>query len=157
MEDKRGVESLYLVLEAIRQELESNSFVNTVTFGNILELDLSKTTIYPLAHLTLNNITHSYNNLQFNFTLYNLDIVNISKEESEDKFYGNDNTVYILTNQLQVINRLMTKLSHNKLNTSWELNGEPLSDTVYKEKENMLAGYETTFTVDLPNDIDTCS
>ena len=51
--------SFYDVIESIKTYLEGNNSVNTVTFGNILDVDLNKQTIFPLSHLTVRNVVFS--------------------------------------------------------------------------------------------------
>jgi hypothetical protein len=156
MENKKGVQSLYDLIDTMNYELESNPFVNKVTIGTLTEIDLAKQTIFPLSHITLNSVRHNENTLSFDLTIFNLDIVNISKD-GEIGVYGNDNLFYILTNQLYVINRLVSRLRQSTLHKDgWELDGDPTSEVVDKETENMLAGYETNITVTIPNDINKC-
>ena len=104
----RGVEAIYRVIEAMKAELESNPFCNKVTLGELTELDLAKMTMFPLANITMDNVTHSENSLTFQLTIVNVDIVDISKDEIQDNIYGNDNLIYIWTNQLYVICLLYT-------------------------------------------------
>jgi hypothetical protein len=156
MDDKKGVEALYNIIDSLNEELNSNPFVNKVTVGRLTEIDLAKNTIFPLSHIMLNSIRHNENTLSFNLTLYNLDIVNISKE-AEIGVYGNDNTMYILSNQLYVINRLLSRLKQSTIyKDGWELEGTPDSEVIDKEMENMLTGYQTDFTINVPNDIAKC-
>jgi hypothetical protein len=160
----RGVQSLYNVLEIMKNELLSNEFCNNVTIGELTEIDLAKMTIFPLSHITINSVTHNINSLTFELTLFNLDIVNISKDLPGDigqptGTYGNDNLIYILTNQLFVVNRLISKLRQTNIlssNTEYELDNTPQSQVINKEMENMLAGYQTVINITLPNDIDKC-
>lgn len=155
--DKKGVEALYIVIDAIKEEFDSNPFVNQTTMGTLTEVDLLKNTIFPLGHITLNNVSLNENNLIFNITIFNLDIVTIIKEDEGNLFYGNDNLIYILTNQLYVINRLVSRLRQSTLYIDgWELQGTPQSNVINKEIENMLAGYQTTINVVVPNDINKC-
>jgi hypothetical protein len=156
MDDKKGVEALYNIIDSLNEELSSNPFVNKVTVGRLTEIDLAKNTIFPLSHIMLNSIRHNENTLSFNLTVINLDIVNISKE-AEIGVYGNDNTMYILSNQLYVINRLLSRLKQSTIyKDGWELEGNPDSDVIDKEMENMLTGYQTDFTINVPNDISKC-
>jgi hypothetical protein len=106
----RGVESIYRVVQSLNDELLSNPFCNTVTLGEITETDLAKQTIFPLANIIMNSVTHNENSLSFDITIVNVDIVEVSKEPIENKLYGNDNLLYIYTNQLYVINRLLGRL-----------------------------------------------
>jgi hypothetical protein len=156
MDDKKGVEALYNIIDSLNEELSSNPFVNKVTVGRLTEIDLAKNTIFPLSHIMLNSIRHNENTLSFNLSIYNLDIVNISKE-AEIGVYGNDNTMYILSNQLYVINRLLSRLKQSTIyKDGWELDGNPDSDVIDKEMENMLTGYQTDITINVPNDISKC-
>ncbi len=156
MDDKKGVEALYNIIDSLNEELLSNPFVNKVTVGRLTEIDLAKNTIFPLSHIMLNSIRHNENTLSFNISIYNLDIVNISKE-AEIGVYGNDNTFYILSNQLYVINRLLSRLKQSTIyKDGWELEGTPDSDVIDKEMENMLTGYQTDITINVPNDISKC-
>jgi hypothetical protein len=161
MGSKRGVEALYTLVDSIRTELENNPFINSVTLGTLTEIDLRKMTIFPMAHIILNQVTHNDYNLAFDITIVNLDIVNISKEEAiqigDDGYYGNDNVMYIWTNQLYVINKLVAKLKQGRYNDIViQLDGNPVSEAIKYEYENMLAGYQTTLTIALPNDINKC-
>lgn len=156
MADKRGIEALYNLIDTLKTELEANPFCNQVTIGELTEVDLRKQTIFPLAHITLNDVTHSDNSLTFGITIINVDIVNVSKDITQE-YYGNDNLFYILTNQLFVINKLVARLKDSNVSSyNWELEGNPVSNVINKELENMLAGYETTLSISIPNTINKC-
>lgn len=153
----RGVESLYRVVEMVRNDLATNPFCNNVTMGTLTEIDLAKMTIFPMAHLSLENVIHNDNSLTFQITVFNLDIVQVSKELPADPIFGNDNLMYIWTNQLYVINRLVARMKQSTIYANgWQLEGNPQSDFINKEMENMLAGFQTTFQLTVPNDINKC-
>lgn len=153
----RGVEAIYRVIDTIKDELSTNPFCNKVTLGELTEIDLAKMTMFPLANITLDNVTHKENSLSFQITVTNVDIVDISKDVPTDDIYGNDNLVYIWTNQLYVINRLVARLRESSINDYiWELDNDPQSDFINKEMENMLAGFQTTINLTIPNDINKC-
>jgi hypothetical protein len=151
-----GVTALYRLIDFIVNELNSNPFCNTVTQGTLTEVDLSKMTIFPMANIVMDSVTHNDNTLTFQITITNVDIVEISKELPVDKIYGNDNLIYIWTNQLYVINRLISRLKGSDYFEELELIGDPQSDFINKEFENMLAGFQTTLTISLNNNIDKC-
>lgn len=153
----RGVEAVYRIIDALKTELLSNDFCNKVTLGTLTEIDLAKMTVFPLSHITLDTVTHNENTLSFSITIYNLDIVEVSKDLPSDDIYGNDNLVYIWTNQLYVINRLVSRIKQSTIyNDGWELENIPVSDFINKEMENMLAGFQTTIVITVPNDISKC-
>lgn len=163
-DDLRGVQSLYRILDSISTEMNENPFCNKVTRGKLDEVDLAKMTIFPMAHIVLDSVTNNVGSLTFNLTIYNLDIVDISKESDDDQknnpksyLYGNDNLIYIYTNQLYVINRLLSRLrDSNYFDAGWQLEGNPESQFIDKEMENMLAGYMTSISISVPNDISKC-
>jgi len=156
MADKRGILALYDLIDTLKTELESNPFCNNVTIGELTEVDLRKQTIFPMAHITLNDVTHADNSLTFSITIVNVDIVNISKDVTQE-YYGNDNLFYILTNQLFVINKLVSRLKDSNVSAyNWQLEGNPLSTVINKEMENMIAGYETNLNISIPNTINKC-
>jgi hypothetical protein len=146
----RGVQSLYRVIDSLKTELLSNDFCNEVTVGEMTELDLEKQTAFPLANITINSVTHNNNSLTFDVTIVNVDIVEITKDEPED------NLIYIWSNQLFVINKLVSRIKGNKLYETWEINNDPQSEFINKEFENMLAGCQTTLNITVPNDISKC-
>lgn len=163
-DDLRGVQALYRILDSISTEMNENPFCNKVTRGKLDEVDLAKMTIFPMAHIVLDSVTNNVGSLTFNLTIYNLDIVDISKESDDDQknnpksyLYGNDNLIYIYTNQLYVINRLLSRLrDSNYFDAGWQLEGNPESQFIDKEMENMLAGYMTSISISVPNDISKC-
>lgn len=152
----RGVQSLYRVIDSLKTELINNDFCNSVTVGELTELDLEKQTVFPLANITVNSVTHNTNSLTFDVTITNVDIVEISKDEPENLIYNNDNLIYIWSNQLFVINKLVSRIKSNKIYETWEILNDPESEFINKEGENMLAGCRTTLNITVPNDISTC-
>lgn len=152
-----GVEALYRLIDSIKIELASNPFCNTVTVGTLTEVDLAKMTIFPMANIVMENVTHNDNTLSFQITITNVDIVDISKSLPENGIYGNDNLIYAWTNQLYVINRLVARLKRTDyFDSGVQLDGDPQSDFINKEMENMLAGFQTTLTISINNNINKC-
>ena len=105
--------SFYDVIESIKTYLEGNNSVNTVTFGNILDVDLNKQTIFPLSHLTVRNVVFSDYTMSFTINVLCVDIVDESKENDKEQvepFYGNNNKQDVLNTQLMVLNGLQSSL-----------------------------------------------
>ena len=63
-----GAQAFYRVTQTIKDELVSNVNVNTVTYGDITRIDLSKQTIFPLSQIMVNNVTQQERVLIFNLT-----------------------------------------------------------------------------------------
>ena len=72
------MKGFYTITEALQTHFNNDVLVNTVTEGDIFEVDLNKQTIFPLVHVMVNNATFETNVVRFNISLLAMDIVNIS-------------------------------------------------------------------------------
>ena len=153
----KGIRGFYLVLTTIKEELLSNPSIKSCTFGDITDIDLQKQTIFPLAHIIIDGVTNSEKTLQFNFTVLTMEQIDTNNQYDEDIFTGNTNTQDILNTQLAVSNRLVSRLRTGALSqTGYELVGDPTCEPFFDRFENILAGWATTFTVQILNDINVC-
>ena len=141
----------------IKETLALDDFVNTVTYGDIFEIDLNKQDIFPLSHFIVNNATLNGSVWQFNMSLLCMDIVDESKEDVTDKFLGNDNEQDVLNTQMAVINRLLELLRRGDLHSDlYQLEGSPTIEAFFDRFENKVAGWTLSFDVLIPNDITIC-
>ena len=76
-----GIRGFYQLTETIKTQLLSDVNVNTVTTGDIFDIDLSKQSIFPLSHIIINSVTTQEQILLFNITVMAMDIVEESKEK----------------------------------------------------------------------------
>ena len=151
------MKGFYQVTETIKNQLLADVNVNTVTSGDITRIDLSKQTIFPLAHLIVNNVTNEDNVLRFSLSVLAMDIVNVSQEPVIDVFTGNNNEQDILNTQLAVLNKLVQVLRGGDLHQNkYQLDGSPSLEPFYDRFENEMAGWALTFDVLVNNDIDIC-
>ena len=149
------MKEFYNILDKIKDNLRANPSVNTVTFGNLTDLDLDKTTMYPLAHIFVTSATHNGNSLEFELNVLCMDIVDINKDEADgDDFYGNDNLHDVLNTQLSTLNSLVSSLQRGSLyKDRYQLVGNPTL-TPFKERfSNVLAGWEGSINISVKNDI----
>ena len=153
----QGVRGFYQLTETIKEQLLSDVNVNTVTTGDITDVNLSKQDIFPLSHIIVNNVTVNEQTLDFNISILACDIVNQSKLETTDIFTGNNDIQNILNNQLAVLNRLIQRLRMGQLHTDmYQLNGSPSLTPFYDRFDNQLAGWTATMDVQIYNDIYIC-
>jgi hypothetical protein len=152
-----GIRGFYLLTEAIEQQLLSDVNVNTVTTGDIYEIDISKQSIFPLSHIIINNVTADESVLTFNVSVLAMDVVDESKEKTIDIFRGNNNEQDVLNTQLQVVNKLIQVLRKGNLyNDQYQLDGNANCEPFYERFENKMAGWSATFNVFVNNDITIC-
>lgn len=154
----QGVRGYYQITQTLKTNLLTDENVNTVTTGDIFDIDLAKQTIFPLAHIIINSVTIQEAVLQFNITVMCMDIVDVSKDETTDNFVGNNNEQDILNTQLAVANKLVGILSKGTLyQDKYQLSGDASCEFFYERFENRLAGVACTFDVLIANDINVCS
>ena len=151
------MQGFYNLTTKIKETLALDAFVNTVTYGDIFEIDLNKQDIFPLSHFIVNNATLNGSTWQFNISLLCMDIVDESKEDVTDKFLGNDNEQDVLNTQMAVINRLLELLRRGDLNSElYQLEGSPSIEPFVDRFENKLAGWTLTMDVLVTNDMTIC-
>ena len=147
----------YLVVEEIKNELINNPSIKTMTFGDITDIDLGKQTIFPLAHMIIDNVVHAEKTMQFSFTILTMEQIDTTKDYVNDLFLGNNNTHDILNTQLTVSNKLITRLRKGQMyEDGYQLVGDATCEPFFDRFENVLAGWATTFTVEIFNDLDYC-
>ena len=153
----QGVRGFYQLTETIKEELLKDVNINTVTTGDITDVNLNKQDIFPLGHIIIESVIDEEQVLRFNMTILACDIVNQSKDLTVDRFTGNNNMQDILNTQLAVLNRLTQRLRMGTLYTDqYQLDGTPTLTPFYDRFENQLAGWSASITVLIYNDIYIC-
>lgn len=147
----------YEILNAIKDTLKQDSFVNTVSTGSIYDFDLKKQTMFPLSHIIVNNVNYNSNVFTFNISIIFADVVDISKEEVTDYFIGNDNLHDIHNTQLMVANRFLDLFNRGDIRRDgYELTGTPSLEPFDDRFENGVAGWTLTFDLVVKNEMTIC-
>jgi len=151
------MQGFYNLTTKIKDTLALDAFVNTVTYGDIFQVDLNKQDIFPLSHFIVNSATLNGSTWQFSMSLLCMDIVDESKSDTVDKFLGNDNEQDVLNTQMAVINRLLELLRRGDLHEKlYQFTGSPLIEPFVDRFDNKLAGWTLTFDVLIPNTMTIC-
>jgi hypothetical protein len=151
------MQSYYNILDTIKTTLEADVNVNTVSQGDIFDVDLAKQTIFPLSHIMVNSATKNGTTYTFSMSVLLMDIVDVNPTEATDKFRGNDNEQDVLNTQLAVGARLVELLERGSLrDANYALNGSPTFEPFTERFENYLAGWSLNFQIDIPNDMTIC-
>ena len=153
----QGIRGFYQLTETIKNELLDNVDVNTVTTGNLSNVNLQKQNIFPLSHIIINNVVDSEQTLSFSLSILSMDIVSRSKLETTDIFEGNNNEQDVLNTQLAVLNKLIMVLRKGTLHRDkYQLVGDPSCEPFYDRFENEVAGWTANLDVVIYNDITIC-
>lgn len=149
---------VYDILDTLKTTLRETTGVNTVTFGRLSDIDLDKTTMFPLSHIILQDSRHLGNIIEFDIKIIMSDVVDVNKEESDsDDFYGNDNLQDVLNTQFEVGNRLVSLLKRGDLfRRYYQVQSTPNLSPFIERFSNVLAGYELDVTIQMKNGISIC-
>jgi hypothetical protein len=153
----QGIRGFYQLTETIKNALLDNVDVNTVTTGNLSNVNLQKQDIFPISHIIINSVTDTEQTLNFNISILAMDVVSRRKEETTDIFIGNNEEQDILNTQLAVLNKLIMTLRKGDLHRDkYQLIGDPNCEPFYDRFENELAGWTATMDIVIYNDITIC-
>ena len=145
------------IIDKLKAHFENDELITTVSQGDIFDIDLNKQTIFPLLHIIVNTATFEENVIRYNISLLAMDIVDISKEETTDRFTGNDNELYVLNTMLAVLNRCYELLRRGTLYTDkFQVDGNPSCEPFTERMENNLSGWTMTVDILIPNDMTIC-
>ena len=149
--------SFYDITKKIRTALSNEPFVNTVSFGSIDDIDLNKSTIFPLSHIIINTASINSNIITYNVSILSMDIVDESKKETTNIFIGNDNEQDVLNTQLAIQSRIISLLQRGTLFTDrFQVEGSVLCEPFVDRFENRLAGWVSTIDIITQNDMTVC-
>ncbi len=154
---QQGIRGYYQLTQTLKDQLLADVNINTVTIGDIYDVNLNKQDIFPLAHIIVNNVLQQEQTLTFNISIIAMDIVDQSKTQTTDIFTGNNNEQDILNTQLAVLNKAIQVLRMGTLYTDkYQLDSDVNCEPFYDRFENQLAGWTATMDILIYNDIKLC-
>lgn len=146
----------YYAISKLKTMLQADGFVNTITTGDLFDIDLSKQTIYPLSHIIGNSANITDQVITYNISVIFMDIVDISKQANANRFDKNDNQLDVLNTQLAVANRLVQKIQRGSHEYNLEIVGDVTCEPFTDRFENKVAGWTITFDLAVSNDMTIC-
>lgn len=151
---------VYDILDKIKGILDANTQINTVTYGDIFEVDLNKQSIFPLAHIMLGSATVTDQVIEHTISVLVMDAVDVTKKDTRDEaepFYGTDNEQDILNTQLYVLADLILQLKKGDAHLDgFHLVGDPTCEPFTDRFENLLVGWGTDLTIQTKNKVSIC-
>tara|TARA_R110000772_G_C13310212_1_gene439980 strand:- start:25070 stop:25534 length:465 start_codon:yes stop_codon:yes gene_type:complete len=132
---------------------DSDVFINTVTQGDVDDIDLQKMNLYPLLHIEVNGAGFTNGStIIFNVQIAALDVRDINKEVITDKFWKQDNEVDNLNETLAVLNRLWSIMYRDFDDNNITASENPTLEKILESGTNLLDGWLLSFDVEMPND-----
>jgi len=151
--------AVYQILDKIKDKLRISPNIQTVSFGDIMEVDLNKTTLYPLAHVGMGDVSLQDHKIEVTINLLLLDIVDDNRDPStEDEFYGNSNLQDILNTLLAEANILISDLRRgSSFDELYQIDTDVTARPFLDRFENQLAGWGVDLIISFPNnDVSIC-
>ena len=149
--------AFYDITTLLKNALQEDVNVNTVSEGDIFKVDLSKQTIFPLSHIMVGSVLHQGPVVSFSVSIILTDIVDINNEQTKDVFVGNDNEHDVLNTQFAVGMRLMERARRGDIwGDKYQLDGQPTFEPFTERFENYLAGWALSFNVLYKNNMTIC-
>ena len=153
----QGVRGYYQLTSTIEDQLLLDVNNNTVSIGDISDVNLNKQDIFPLAHIIVNSVSVEEQVLRFSISILACDIVDQTKDLTTNRFTGNTNEQDILNTQLAVLNRLIQRLRMGTLHQDlYQLDGNASLIPFNDRFENQLAGWAADMDILIYNDIYIC-
>lgn len=154
------MKQVYEVLDKVKDQFLANGITNKVSFGDNYAFDTDKTTIMPIAHMNLVDVTYDNNVMVFRVVVLCLDWVNKVKVlDDDDDFFGSDNLHDVLNTQFLAITKFVNSLMRGPLYED----GLRMSDTITPTAEmfhsigdNQLAGWGVEVGIQIHNDLSIC-
>ena len=142
--------SYFKLLDTLRSQLNATNLINTVTDGMISDVDLAKQTVFPLAHIVVNQATIEGKIQRFSVTILAMDIL-----DGKEKY---DVEPSIMSAMLQALNRVYEVMTRGDLNPDYVMvDGAPTLEPFTDRFENKLAGWAMTFDVIMMSDMTVCN
>jgi len=150
--------NLFQLTDAIKAELEGNALINSVSFGDLFDIELEKRDVYPMAHVGMSSARMGEGFLVVDISILFLDLVDEVKNAETDKFYGNDNEHYVINNMLAAATKTIQELMRGDLYANgFQVDEEEIEVEFFSERfKDKLAGCGVTFSVIIKNKLDLC-
>lgn len=145
----------FKVIDDLKAAAIAEPFVNKVTQGDISDVDLDRSSIYPLCHLSILNSTIAPGAVSLDISVILMDIVDTIAEDTD--VTGSSNEMNVINTQLNVASRLHAMLERKAdFRETYQLD-TPFTCEFFTERfENDLAGVTATFTVTMRNTMTSC-
>ena len=140
----------YKCLYFLKEALDNAPLLNTITQGTDI-IDNQKKNIFPLAQINIQSSSIQDGQVLFSFEVAVVDIRNVSKVSSDDKFTGNDNEIDNLNTCHGIMNYFITRLKLKRNDDDIEVESITDLEPILMEFTNMLDGWKTTVSLSIPN------
>ena len=97
--------TLKMLYEVFEEAFNLEPQLNTITFGDIFEVDLAKNSIYPIMHVSTDTASYDTGSLTYSFQIIVMDLVNKDENNEHD----------VLSDMLEVIGNIISHIRNSAL------------------------------------------
>ena len=97
--------TLKMLYEVFEEAFKLEPQLNTITFGDIFEVDLAKNSIYPIMHVSTDTASYDTGSLTYSFQIIVMDLVNKDENNEHD----------VLSDMLEVIGNIISHIRNSAL------------------------------------------
>tara|TARA_R110002124_G_scaffold88702_2_gene227371 strand:- start:778 stop:1242 length:465 start_codon:yes stop_codon:yes gene_type:complete len=139
------------LLRYIKELVEQDPYITTILNRLPEDFDWEKGNVYPIFNVSaLGGSITSPATVLFNVELTCVDIRMINKEDVNDKYWDNDNSVDNHNSTLSSLTMLWTKLSRDFARNNITASDSPSINQIDFEGVNLMDGWSMTFDVEMP-------
>ena len=146
--------TLKMLYKVFEDAFDLEPQLNTITFGDIFEVDLAKSSKYTIMHVSTDTAAYDAGNLTYNFQIIIMDLVN--KDENNE----ND----VLSDTLEVVGNIISRVRNSNLTTEVDdfRNTIRLQDSVSCEPfterfDNEVTGWAANLSIEVEFNASACT
>jgi hypothetical protein len=155
--------SYYSLVQFFNNVLLNHPNVKTFTSNEVIDFDIHKQTIFPLAHLVVNDMTMVEGKMRYGVSLIVADRVTGITEDSEGiyntlkrDFRGLDNTLDVINSCQGVIGDVYAYIKRNPQAMDFTIDLDVIITPFVEKGHNLVAGCQAEFFIDSPFDVNAC-
>jgi len=137
--------------------LIGDPLINQTTKGSIDKITNAKKDMYPLAHVMVDNGQFESNTIRFSVSVIVMDIINYTKDNLEDLYYGNNNEDDVHHQSIASCQRLFEQLRRGEYSREYSIESDSATFELFTERfTDDVAGCTMTFDVTIANTMTIC-
>ncbi len=147
----------YDLTKKLHDFLITDALVNQVTKGSLDKITNAKKDMYPLAHVMIDNGVFESNTIKFAVSLIVMDIVDYTKEDLTQLYYGNNNEDDIHNQTIMICQRAFEELRRGESSDNFSIESDTASFELFVDRfTDDVAGCTMTFEVTMANQMTIC-
>jgi len=136
---------------------EQHLNIQSVTSGDIWEIDLEKNTLFPLFHINPVNVSVGMNTRTFNFQLFVMDLVEPDESNEQE----------VLSDCLEIMNDIIAIYKHGEILYSYDaaageeqryfIDNDFTIEPFTERFDNAVTGWVMSFAITVENELNSCN